>query len=163
MRRSNETAGDGNYESARIMDAARSGVSYAQQEAFVSACKRVILRHPLIYLRAQWGAFRYLCAKYPVSRSAGWARAVYNLSYQVWPAALLLLAFAVWDLLRRRWLPLGLCLAGLCNFGIVLLLMPAAYAKYFYATYLLGYFLLLCGGIDCLFGRKDRKDAKPAE
>ena len=78
-------------------------------------------------------------------------------------SALLLLAFAVLDLIRRRWLPLGLCLAGLCNFGIVFLLMPAAYAKYFYATYLLGYFLLLCGGIDRIFGRKDKAYAKPAE
>ena len=163
IRRSNETVGDGNYESAQIMNEVRDGISYAQQEEFVSACKRVILRHPLIYLRAQWGAFRYLCAKYPVSLSAGPVRAVYNLSCQLWLPALLLLAFAVLDLIRRRWLPLGLCLAGLCNFGIVFLLMPAAYAKYFYATYLLGYFLLLCGGIDVLFGRKDKADAKPAE
>lgn len=66
IRRSNETVGDGNYESAQIMNEVRDGISYAQQEEFVSACKRVILRHPLIYLRAQWGAFRYLCAKYPV-------------------------------------------------------------------------------------------------
>ena len=163
IRQSNEETGDGNYESAEIMNLVRADVSYAQQEEFVSACKRVILRHPFVFLRAQWGAFRYLCGKYPVSLSVGPVRAAYNLSCQVWLPALLLLIFGVAALVRKRWLPLGLCLAGLCNFGIVFLLMPAAYAKYFYATYLLGYFLLLCGGIDWIFGRKGRACAKLPE
>lgn len=163
LRRSNETAGYANYEWAEIMNHVRADAGYAEQEAFVTACKHVILRNPLIFLRAQWGAFRYLCAKYPVARSVGPLRAVYNLTCQMWIPALLLLIFGVRALLKKRLLPLGLCLAGLCNFGIVFLLMPAAYAKYFYATYLLGYFLLLCGGIDWICERKDRRHAKSSE
>lgn len=163
IRGSNETNGNNNYESAEIMNRVREDVSYAGQEKFVSACKHVILRHPLIYLRSQLGAFGYLCEKYPVTRSVGLVRAVYDLSCQVWLPALLLLAFGIRALVKRRILPLVLCLCGLCNFGIVLLLMPAAYAKYFYATYLLGYFLLLGGGIDWISGRKERLRAKPAE
>lgn len=163
IRRSNEKNGDSNYEWAGILEQERSDASYAVQEEFVAACKRVFFRHPFIYLRAQLGAFRYLCGIYPVTPSVGAITMVKNLTYQLWPAVLLLLAFGVMALIKKRYLPLGLCLAGLCNFGIVLLLMPATYLKYFYATYLIGYFLLLCGGINWLFGRKEHSGAKLSE
>lgn len=150
----NALIGDGNYARASIMSYVREGISYDVQEEFVSAVKRVILAHPIIYIKSQLGAFHFLAAQYPLTLQSGVLGLISNLSYQVWIPSALVLLFALIALIRKKWLTFWLCGAGICNFGIVLALMPAAYAKYFYADYLLGYFLLLVGLIWLINGRK---------
>ena len=143
----NEAHGDGVYADASVMYAVEDA-DYATQDRFVEAVKRVILKHPLIYLRAQWNAWLYTSDQYVVDFSGGLqgiVRGLVALSYQPWIPMLLVALFCVLALLRRKWLIFWLTGCGIANWVIVTLLKPATYVKYYYVDYLMGYFLLLAG------------------
>ena len=72
----------------------------------------------------------------------------------VYPTILVFL-FCIYALLRKRWLTFWLAGGAIGNWALVLVLMPAAYAKYFYVTYLLGYFLLFMGFCQLISGKKN--------
>lgn len=138
---------DGNYARAQVMQGALDA-DYAAQEAFCGAVKRIILRHPLIYLRAQWNAWLYTSSQYTADFSGGAAglwRGVRALTYRVNLPTYLVALFLIAALLRKKWMTFWLCGCALTHWALVTLLMPAAFAKYFYVDYLLGYFLLLMG------------------
>lgn len=142
----NRAYGDGNYSQANVMSYTLD-VDYSVQERFCSAVKRVILKHPLIYLRAQWGAWRYLHTQYPLSTAESgsvWKSAV-NLSYWMGIPSILVVLTCLYALIRRRGTVFWLSLCGVANWVLVFLLMPAAYAKYFYVDFLLGWFFLFVG------------------
>ena len=157
IRRYNDEYGDGNYQGAMVMYAVEDA-DYDAQRRFCDAVKRIILKHPLIYLRSQWNAWRYTSAQYTANFSHPLS-ALANLTRRQWLPSVLVLLFAVIALLRRRWLVFWFCCGGLANWVLVYLLMPAAYAKYFYVDYLMGWFLLLCQLCE-LLGRKTRLFAK---
>lgn len=160
IRSFNDEYGDDNYKSAMVMRGVEEA-GYDTQRRFCDAVKRVILRHPLIYLRAQWNAWRYTSAQYTADFSHPFA-ALANLSRRQWLPSVLVLLFAIFALLRRRWLVFWFCCGGLANWVLVFLLMPAAFAKYFYVDYLMGWFLLLC--LLCeLTGRKNRPDPQKSD
>lgn len=140
----NETYGDENYKSALIMEGVEEA-DYAARKAFCTAVKGVALRHPLIYLRSQWNAWRYVSSQYPLDFSQGFFQSLRLMSYRVWLPCVLVLLTCVLALLRRKWLVFWLSGGALANWTIVFLLMPAAYSKYFYVDYLLGYFFALAG------------------
>ncbi len=139
-----ERYGDENYYQAYVMEGVEDA-DYAAQERFCAAVKRVVLKHPMIYLRAQWNTWRYLHRQYPLSG----ARAVFHLTYWLCIPCALVLAACVYALLRRRWLVFWITGGGIANWLLVFLLMPAAYAKYFYVDYLMGYFFLLAWVLKC--------------
>ncbi len=151
----NETYGDLNYKSALIMEGTEEA-DYAARAAFCSAVKGVALRHPLIYLRSQWNAWRYVSSQYPLDFSQGFFQSLRLMTYRVWLPCALVLLTCVLALLRRKWLVFWLSGGALANWVIVFLLMPAAYPKYFYVDYLLGYFFALAGL--CFLVRRGRHE-----
>lgn len=154
----NERLGDENYYQAYVMDGVEKA-DYAAQERFCAAVKRVVLHHPLVYLRAQCGAFGYVHRQYPVSLSGLGAAVKSAVHVTYWPSipTIFVLGACLYGLLRRRWLVFWLAGGGLANFAIVFLLMPAAYVKYFYVDFLLGWFFLLVGVIALLRRRSNAK------
>lgn len=160
----NARNGDLNYSSALIMDGAKEA-DYAAQERFCDAVKRVILKHPLIYLKSQWNAWRYTSDQYGADFSGGLPglfHGLYALSCKVWIPTALVALFCLIALVRRNWLVFWLTGCGLANWVIVTVFMPAAYAKYFYVDYLMGYFLLFAG-LCCLLARWRRRHAVVSE
>ena len=152
--------GDNNYQRAVIMNGVEKA-DYETQRAFCDAVKRVVLKHPLIYLKSQWNAWRYTSAQYVADFSHP-LTALANLTRRQWLPSVLVLLFAIAALLRRRWLVFWFCCGGLANWLLVFLLMPAAFAKYFYVDYLMGWFLLLSQLCE-LLGKKTRLFAKKSE
>lgn len=150
----NETLGDTNYVSALVMAGVNPDVSYDDQEKFCDATKRVIVQNLPIYLKSQFNAWRYTSDQYVVSPDMHLLTQILNLSSRVVYPAVLALLFCIYALLRRRWLTFWLAGGALGNWAMVTVLMPAAYAKYFYVTYLLGYFLLFMGICQLISGKK---------
>lgn len=151
----NEKNGDHNYYQAFIMNDTEPDVGYDDQEKFCDASTRVIVQNLPIYLKSQYNAWMYTNEQYAIDFSLSPMVLARNLSSRVMYPALLVVLFFIWALIRRKWLPFWLTGGAICNWAMVTVLMPAAYAKYFYVTYLLGYFLLLVG-ICQLIGRKKR-------
>ena len=148
----NAVYGDQNYSSSLIMSGTEEA-DYETQERFCNGVKRVVLRHPLIYLRSQWNAWRYTSSQYSFDFSHGVFQGLRFLSYRLWLPCLLVLLTCLLALLRRKWPVFWLSGGAMVNWLLVFLLMPAAYPKYFYVNYLLGYFFALMG-LCFLFGRK---------
>ena len=155
------------YDSAHPDDIyARAGVmnltedaDYDAQVRFCDAVKNLILRHPLIYLRAQWNAWNYTSSQYVADFSGGLS-GLFNgltaLSYRVWLPTVLVFLFCLWSLIRRKWLLFWITGCGIANWVLVTVLKPAAFAKYYYVDYLMGYFLLLLGICWLLAGRRKK-------
>lgn len=159
----NEIYGDTNYSSALIMDGTENA-DYPTQERFCSAVKQVILKHPLIYAKSQWNAWRYTSNQYTADFSGGLdgiARGLTALTSKVCFPSMLVLLFCFLALIRRKWLLFWITGCGAANWVLVTALMPAAYAKYFYVNYLMGYFLLLVG-LCFLLRRKGRTREHPS-
>lgn len=150
----NEKHGDYNYSWAFIMNDTEPDVSYDDQEKFCDATKNVILHNLPIYLKSQFNAWMYTSDQYTVDSSLNPLILLLNLSSRVLYPAILALLFCIYALLRKRWLTFWLAGGALCNWAMVTALMPAAYAKYFYVTYLLGYFLLFMGICQLISGKK---------
>lgn len=146
------------YAGAGVMNLTKDA-DYNAQLQFCDAVKTLILRHPLIYLRAQWNAWNYTSTRYALTFSGG-VKGVWNgltaLSYWVWPPTVLVLLFCLYALIRRHWLLFWITACGLANWGLVTLLKPATFAKYYYVDYLMGYFLLL-GTLCWLLARRGRR------
>lgn len=146
---------DNIYASAAVMNLTEDA-DYETQERFCTAVKKLIIQHPIIYARAQWEAWNYTSDQYVADFSGGAAgvlRGLTALSSRVWPPVLLVFLAFLYALLRRKWLVFWITACGMVNWGMVTLLKPAALAKYYYATYLIGYFLLLMG-LCWLFARR---------
>lgn len=160
----NQTYGDQNYSGAFVMSGTEEA-DYATQKLFCDAVVRVVIKHPLIYLKSQWNAWRFTSAQYVLDFSGGLrglVRGFENLSYRVSIPCMLVLLFGILALILRKWLAFWICCCGIANWCLVFLLMPAAYAKYFYVDYLIGYFFLLV--TFCFLLQKVRKDrAKAAD
>lgn len=150
----NEKHGDYNYVAAFIMNATEPDVDYDAQEEFCAATKRVIVQNLSIYLKSQFNAWNYTSDQYAVSPDIPLMERIQNLSSRVLYPTILVLLFCIYALLRKRWLTFWLTGGALCNWAMVTVLMPAAYAKYFYVTYLLGYFLLFMGICQLISGKK---------
>ncbi len=150
----NRTRGDRAYAHAMVMDLAVPGADFAVRTAFCNSVKKVILEHPFIYLRSQWNSFRYTSAQYRGSLTD--AKTWYFFSYQQWLPLILCVGFLVYSLVRRRTMTFLLSLCAVGNWALVTALMPAAYSKYFYVDYLLGYFLLFVGLALLLSGKREK-------
>ena len=141
----NEMYGDGNYEAAYIMNNVLPDVEYADQERFCAAVKQVCIKNLPIYFKSQFNAWIYTNSQYPVGSDVGLVRSIVNLSSKVWIPTLLVFVLCIAALVKRWWLTFWLTGGAIGNWLLVVTLMPAAYAKYFYVDYLLGYFLLFMG------------------
>ncbi len=151
LREMNAARGDAAYSHAMAMDLADPKADFAVRGAFCDAVKGLILKHPLIFLRSQWNGFCYTSAQY--SYEGDLQTFLRYGSYRQWLPLLLCGIFLIFGLLRKRFVTMLLSLCGLGNWALVTALMPAAYAKYFYVDYLLGYFLLFLG-LACLLSRR---------
>lgn len=151
----NETQGDLNYYQAFIMNDTEPDVGYDDQARFCDAAKRVILQNLPIYLKSQFNAWLYTNNQYTIDLSRPLV-AVRNLCCRVMYPTLLVVLFCIWSLIGKKWLPFWLTGGAICNWAMVTALMPAAYAKYFYVTYLLGYFLLFAGICHLITGKKNQ-------
>ena len=58
--------------------------------------------------------------------------------------------------MRKKHMTFLLSLCAVGNWALVTALMPAAYSKYFYVDYLLGYFLLFAGLAMLLSGKREK-------
>ncbi|MBR4308003.1 MAG: hypothetical protein IKT58_00255 [Oscillospiraceae bacterium] len=148
----NQTNGDRAYAHAMVMSLASGDADFEVREAFCDAVKSLILRHPFIYLRSQWNSFRYTSSQYDYLR--GKTEYLRYFSYRQWIPLILCLCFLVYGLLRKKYVTLLLSLCAVGNWALVTALMPAAYAKYFYVDYLLGYFFLFVGLAMLLSGKR---------
>lgn len=145
----NETIGYGNYGQAYLLTSANpylvEGYSLDDLNTFCNAARSVIFQQPLVFLRAQFNAWRYASSQLPVTWSGGprvLLNSLFNLLSRPLYPFLLTGLFWLAALIRKRWLEFFLTAGVLGNWAIVVLLMPAAYVKYFYVIYLVGYFLL---------------------
>lgn len=154
LKEMNQTRGDQVYAHAMVMSLADPNADFEERAAFCDSVKSLILRHPLIYLRSQWNSFRYTTSQYSAFKGSGeyWR----YVSYNQWLPLILCLFFLLYSLFRRRYMTLLLSLCAVGNWALVTALMPAAYAKYFYVDYLLGYFLLFVGLALLLSGKKEK-------
>ena len=150
----NEKHGDYNYAWAFIMNDTEPNIGYDDQEKFCDATKRVVIRNLPIYLKSQLNAWKYTSDQYVVSSDMAPLTQLLNLSSRVVYPAVLALLFCIYALIRKRWMTFWLAGGAVCNWAMVTALMPAAYAKYFYVTYLMGYFLLFMGICQLLTGKK---------
>lgn len=149
---------DNVYAAAGVMNLAQDA-DYETQERFCTAVKNLVIKHPIIYLRAQWNAWLYTSDQYVVDFSGGVkgiARGLAALSDRVWIPTLLCFLFCLYSLVRRKWLVFWVTGGSIANWILVTVLKPAAFAKYYYVNYLIGYFLLLAG-ICWLISRRRRK------
>lgn len=153
----NKTYGDQNYAEAMIMNATEAA-DYGTQERFCNGVKSVVLHHPVIYLRSQWNAWRYVSAQYPMDFSRGVGHTLYYMTYRMWLPCILVLLTCLAALWKRKWLLFWLSGGALANWAVVVALMPAAYPKYFYVDYLLGFFFALAG-LCFLMGRNRNEKA----
>ncbi len=151
----NSRYGDGNYARAQVMNAALDA-DYATQERFCSAVTRIILKHPDIYLTSQWNAWRYTSSQYKADFSGGLWNGYAALSSRVSYPMVLVVCALLLALLLRKWLVFWIAGCGIAHWTIVTALMPAAFAKYYYVNYLMGYFLLLAGVIFMLSRWRNR-------
>ena len=145
-----ETADDQGFRTD-VMELVRPDIDYPTQEKFCDAVKRLIIHHPFLYLKSQLLAFNYTSRQYPLTGDL--KNTLLYGSYRQWLPLILCFFFFVYSLLRKRWMTLALSFCALCNWALVTALMPAAYAKYFYVDYLMGWFLLFVG-LSCLLGRR---------
>ena len=150
----NDKHGDYNYAWAFIMNDTEPNIGYDDQEKFCDATKRVVIRNLPIYLKSQLNAWKYTSDQYVVSSDMAPLTQLLNLSSRVVYPAVLALLFCIYALIRKRWMTFWLAGGAVCNWAMVTALMPAAYAKYFYVTYLMGYFLLFMGICQLLTGKK---------
>jgi len=155
----NDKYGDENYYRAIVMYGVNESADYDAQLRFCDGVKSVMIKHPIIYLKAQLGAFRYTNDQYIADFSESVWEGFKNLTCKVWIPALLLAIICIYALIRRNWLTFWLSGGGVCNLVMVVMLMPAAFAKYFYPVYLLGYFLLLFGLCSLIAGKREGKNA----
>ena len=155
IHRYNEEYGDKNYSWAFIMNDVEPGVDFAAQERFCGAVKNVIAENLTIYLKSQWGAWQYTNSQYVIDFSLDFMTLAYNVSALVWFPTLLTALFCLYSLIKKYWLTFWLAGGAFGSWVLVTGLMPAAYAKYFYVSYLLGYFLLFMGICQLLSKKKD--------
>lgn len=147
----NERRGDSGFAQADVMELVRPDIDYPTQEKFCNAVKHLILSHPFLYLKSQLLAFDYTSRQYPLTGDL--KNTLLYCSYRQWLPLILCFVFFLYSLLRKRWMTLALSFCALCNWALVTALMPAAYAKYFYVDYLMGWFLLFVG-LSCLLSRR---------
>lgn len=147
----NERRGDSGFAQADVMELVRPDIDYPTQEKFCNAVKHLILSHPFLYLKSQLLAFNYTSRQYPLTGDL--KNTLLYGSYRQWLPLILCFVFFLYSLLRKRWMTLALSFCALCNWALVTALMPAAYAKYFYVDYLMGWFLLFVG-LSCLLSRR---------
>ena len=156
----NETRGDENYGGANALYYTRDGATYKLRLAFCAAARHLIFQQPLVYLLSQWGAWLYLESLSPLDFSGGLSGIVQGLSMFTWritPPLLLLVACLLISLFQRCWFLFWLSGCGVGNWLLVALLMPAAFFKYFYATWLMGWFLTLAVLILLLARQRGRR------
>ena len=150
----NAQRGDSGFAQADVMELVRPDIDYATQERFCDGVKHVIFTHPFLSLKSQLLAFSYTSSQYPLSGNL--KNTLLYGSYRQWLPLLLCMIFFLYSLLRRRPMTLTLSFCALCNWALVTVLMPAAYAKYFYVDYLIGWFLLFVGLSSLLGGKKEQ-------
>ncbi len=147
IREYNSLYGDSNYNNAAVM-AGVEDADYAAQERFCSAVMKVVRKHPVIYAKSQLKAFLHTSFRHRLSFDfslSALGNNINTLSLWVWIPCLLVALLWVFSLVKRRWLLFWLSSGGLANLGLVVALMPAAFEKYFYVDYLMGYFFLFVG------------------
>lgn len=153
----NETLGDTNYVQVYLLTDANpylvDGYSKDDLNDFCNAARSIIFQQPLVFLKAQLKAWQYTSEQLVVSFEFGLLGAAFNLLSRPLYPFLLVGLFWLAALIRRKWMTFFLTSGVLGNWAIVVLLMPAAYTKYFYVIYLMGYFLLFLYAISGLSRR----------
>lgn len=132
-------------------------VSTTEYLTFTKAVQNIIIHNPLLFLKERWQAFLYTSSVYvPEQFSVGGL--IRYLSYQIYIPMLLCAAMLIWALVRREKVVLVLLLGVLCSIGITFLLAPAAFVKYYYVPYLIGYLgaIYACAALVGKFGRRIR-------
>jgi len=157
----NETLGETNYARAFLLTTSNpyvvKGYDKDELNAFCNAARSVIFKHPLIFLKTQLKGWMYTSDQLVIDLDHGGRAAVVSLFHALRrPVYPFILMGIFWLISIFKKHPLGFFLTSgvLGNWAIVVLLMPAAYVKYFYVIYLTGYFLLFFFVIRWLSGRK---------
>lgn len=90
---------------------------------------RLILRNPLVFIKAQIHAFSHVSFHY----DGLCLSAVFG---NLWAVVLWLAAIAVWAAVKKKWFVFWLFLCPIAHGCITTVFLPAAYFKYYYPEYL---------------------------
>lgn len=132
----NEKYGDGNYgdNAIRFMsDAVNENASAEEQADFRSAVIRLIIKNPWVYLKSQLGAWHSISVGVSAERKLD---VIANVFTDLYVPTIILLAFWLWTMLKKKWCLWWLTSCHLGHMVITTALLPAAYFKYYYQQYL---------------------------
>lgn len=156
INRINEELGDHNYEDEYI--AWKEGYigirqySMEDYEAYSKAVISLIINEPLLFLKSQWGAWNYtnkLSISWNIDKRnlmsviTSMISSLYNSRCNLYLPFMITLFVIGRNVLTKRWLELIFSIGIVINWGIVFLLCPAAYIKYYIAVWAGSYFLLI--------------------
>ena len=104
-------------------------------DAYEAAVRHLILKNPLLFIRAQIRAFHHISAHY----DGLCLSAVFG---NLWLVVLWLLGILAHCVVKKKWAVLTLTLCPICHGCISTIFLPAAYFKYYYPEYLFAWLFL---------------------
>jgi hypothetical protein len=121
-------------------------------DIFMKSSKKVILNNPVIFIKSRINAFRFLATP------SLYSSRMLNLLINLYIPLAISFIFLLVALVYKNWFAVFLVGATFTHLIINLMLLPAAYFKYFYTSFFSGwqiFFITLTLGID-FFIRKRR-------
>lgn len=154
------------------IDSSYGGFGSEEYLAYAAACKNIFINNPVCFLKATWGSFHYTASKpgwsYLYEVFAGRLPHITYLVHNLYIVLIIVAAGIIVSIIRHnRFL---LCVFGelLIQAGIVFVLSPGGYFKYYFPVYFVAYYLSMIGLvhiIKMIFSKhknreRTRKDAK---
>ncbi len=167
----NEYYKDINYEDTLILY--EPGFIGVREEASIEdffnyseALKRIFKNNPDIFIKTRIGAFKYAALPYHITIDFSGVKGIVktlfstfkSLSYNLFIPLIIMIAIAVFSLIKKRWFTLFMAGAVLAHWFIVFILAPASYFKYYFPLYAVAYFYVLLLIIQAIYNRKSLKN-----
>ncbi|MCQ2514399.1 MAG: hypothetical protein MJ089_04830 [Ruminococcus sp.] len=133
----NEKLGNQNYEDTYIIwldeyIGVREDYTQPDKENFNKAVLKIVCNEPLLFIKERFGMWQYTASK------DGVIGVFYNLNVVLG----VLLILLIYSIIQKNMFWGTVSIGLIINTGITLIFSPAAYFKYYYHTYLIGWFII---------------------
>lgn len=115
-------------------------------EEYVDAAKKIIIKNPTYFVKARIKSWNYISfGEFENKRFSGIAvidiimHCFYLIMYNLYIPLISVIIVGAYSLYKKSWLIFLYSMCGIIHTGLCFLLMPAAFFKYFYIMYLMGW------------------------
>lgn len=140
VRKMNREMGEDSYQDEHIRftyNGINENLTQPEFEAFIKSSQNIIKNNLPIFVKSRINAFKYM------TRIELWGNRWLNLLINIYIPLTACFLLLVYGLFTKKWIYLFMASAPISHFFITLLLLPAAYFKYFYIQFFVGWQILV--------------------